>query len=73
MKGNYGNKRFLAKHLVFNQERMRMEERLSREGLEACNAKPESSLGYSGGKTDCHRGRIGQKLVEFYTTVLVID
>ena len=58
---------------MFNQERMRMEEGLSRERLEACNAKPDSLLGYSGGKTDCHRGHIGQKLVEFYITVLVID
>ena len=44
MKGNYGNKRFLAKQLVFNQERMRMEEGLSRERLEACNANLSRSL-----------------------------
>ena len=31
LKGSYGNKRFLAKCLVFNQERSRMEAGLIRE------------------------------------------
>jgi hypothetical protein len=78
LKGSYGNKRFLAKCLVFNQERSRMEAGLIRERPEEqCRfVNIGSSVGCSGGRMDCYKaggdregGCTGQKLVGCCATV----